>query len=295
MNTMLAGYFSRATDTFLHRWIVAAAAIPKATSCLSCIDGYDAVEWLARQPWSNGKVGMWGGSYGGYNQWATLSEFPPHLATIVPASSAYPGKNMPMVNNIHIHMEYGDAGTTAKHYLVIGPWDHGGTRTAHRDVGGWTFGPADVIDINKLNKDWYDWTLKGGLRPEFLKNRVTYYLGGAEEWKYVSTLSHDSASRGTAYYLHRARKDSLAGMMDNKMAPPNEEPDRYTYDPMDVRPVELEHNGANLGWRPHHYLSVTRPILPLNPSPNGLVHETAPIEERFGNLRVPQADCLDLA
>jgi uncharacterized protein len=64
-------------------------------------DGYDAVEWLARQPWSNGKIGMWGGSYGGYNQWATLSEFPPHLATIIPASSAYPGKNMPMVNNIH--------------------------------------------------------------------------------------------------------------------------------------------------------------------------------------------------
>jgi predicted acyl esterase len=46
-------------------------------------DGYDAVEWLARQPWSNGKIGMWGGSYGGYNQWATLSEFPPHLATII--------------------------------------------------------------------------------------------------------------------------------------------------------------------------------------------------------------------
>jgi uncharacterized protein len=63
-------------------------------------DGFDAVEWLARQPWSNGKVGMWGGSYGGYDQWATAAEFPPHLATIVPAASAYPGKNMPMVNNI---------------------------------------------------------------------------------------------------------------------------------------------------------------------------------------------------
>jgi uncharacterized protein len=35
-------------------------------------DGYDTVEWLARQPWSNAKVGMWGGSYSGYNQWTTL-------------------------------------------------------------------------------------------------------------------------------------------------------------------------------------------------------------------------------
>ena len=37
-------------------------------------DGYDIVEWLARQPWSNGKVAMWGGSYAGFDQWATLKE-----------------------------------------------------------------------------------------------------------------------------------------------------------------------------------------------------------------------------
>src|SRR5947208_5556929 len=41
-------------------------------------DGYDVVEWLARQPWSNGKVAMWGGSYAGQDQWATAKEVPPH-------------------------------------------------------------------------------------------------------------------------------------------------------------------------------------------------------------------------
>jgi uncharacterized protein len=49
-------------------------------------DGYDVVEWLARQPYCNGKVSMWGGSYAGYDQWATAKEFPPHLATIVPVA-----------------------------------------------------------------------------------------------------------------------------------------------------------------------------------------------------------------
>src|SRR5690348_7737026 len=29
-------------------------------------DGHDIVEWLAKQPWCNGKVAMWGGSYAGY-------------------------------------------------------------------------------------------------------------------------------------------------------------------------------------------------------------------------------------
>lgn len=47
-------------------------------------DGYDAVEWLAVQPWSNGKVGMIGASYLGWVQWWAAGENPPHLATIIP-------------------------------------------------------------------------------------------------------------------------------------------------------------------------------------------------------------------
>jgi uncharacterized protein len=47
-------------------------------------DGHDVVEFLAKQPWCNGKVTMWGGSYAGYDQWATLKELPPHLATVSP-------------------------------------------------------------------------------------------------------------------------------------------------------------------------------------------------------------------
>jgi uncharacterized protein len=47
-------------------------------------DGYDAIEWLAAQPWSNGKVGMIGGSYVGWVQWWAASERPPHLVTIIP-------------------------------------------------------------------------------------------------------------------------------------------------------------------------------------------------------------------
>jgi putative CocE/NonD family hydrolase len=52
-------------------------------------DGYNVVEWLAKKPWCNGKVAMWGGAYAGFDQWATAKAMPPHLATIVPAA-AYP-------------------------------------------------------------------------------------------------------------------------------------------------------------------------------------------------------------
>lgn len=47
-------------------------------------DGYDAIEWLARQPWSNGNVGMTGISYGGFTAIQVAMEQPPHLKAIVP-------------------------------------------------------------------------------------------------------------------------------------------------------------------------------------------------------------------
>jgi uncharacterized protein len=48
-------------------------------------DGYDTVEWAAKQPWSNGKVAMQGGSYLGHVQWRAATQAPPSLATVFPA------------------------------------------------------------------------------------------------------------------------------------------------------------------------------------------------------------------
>jgi len=48
-------------------------------------DGYDTVEWAASQPWSDGRVGMFGLSYPGGVQWLAAVTTPPHLKAIVPA------------------------------------------------------------------------------------------------------------------------------------------------------------------------------------------------------------------
>lgn len=61
-------------------------------------DGYDVVEWLARQPYCKGKVSMWGGSYAGYDQWATAKERPPHLAAIAPVAAPFFGRDFPAQN-----------------------------------------------------------------------------------------------------------------------------------------------------------------------------------------------------
>lgn len=340
-------------------------------------DGYDIVEWLAAQPWSNGKVTMWGGSYAGFNQWATLKEFPPHLETIVPAAAAFAGVDFPFAKNIwgpydiqwltftsgvtgnsklfgesafwtqkfhqlyreHLpfnrldeitgnmttnfqtwlahpqpdaywdamvptdqqfarinlpiltitghydgdqagameyyrrHMRLATAAARDKHYLIIGPWDHAGTRTPRKEVGGLKFGDASLLDLNKLHRQWYDWTLKGGKRPEFLKKRVAYYVVGAEEWKYADSLDAIAGGRRTLYLdsdgggagdvFHSGR------LSDNR--PERSAPDRYTYDPLDTRPAALEREEVAGPLTDQRYA--------LNLFGNGLVYHSAPFTE----------------
>ena len=309
-------------------------------------DGHDIVEWLARQPWCNGKVTMWGGSYAGFDQWLTLREAPEHLATIVPVASAHAGVDFPMFKNIfysydmqwltytsgvtgndnlfgessfwidkfremylqhrlykeldqivgnpspvfqqwvshpvvdsywqslsispeqyraiHIpiltitgsydgdqagaftyyrnHMKFGTDSAKAQHYLIIGPWDHAGTRTPKKEVGGLTFGDASLLDMNKLHTDWYDWTLKNGSKPEFLKKRVAYYVMAADEWKYADSL--ESISHATRIlYLDSDQGHANDAVNSGRLAeakPGNSQTDRYVYDPLDTRPADLE-------------------------------------------------------
>ena len=308
-------------------------------------DGYDVVEWLAKQPYCNGKVTMWGGSYAGFDQWTVLKEFPPHLATIVPAAAAHPGVDFPFQFNIFApydlqwltftsgvtgngslfgssgfwsskaremymthsafqdfdklvgnfstvfqkwlkhptpdayydamvpspeqykkmsvpiltitghydgdqpgaftfykrHMQYGAAEAKANHYLIIGPWDHPGTRTPKAEVGGLKFGQASVLDLNKLHTEWYDWAMKSGPRPQFLKKRVAYYVVGAEEWKYADSLESISNAKKTLY-LHSAGAAGDIFHSGNLMETPSSgaASDSWTYDPLDTRPGAAE-------------------------------------------------------
>ncbi|MCX5971051.1 MAG: CocE/NonD family hydrolase [Coprothermobacterota bacterium] len=50
-------------------------------------DGYDTVEWVAQQSWSNGRVGMMGASYLGAAQWLAARARPPHLVCVAPTAA----------------------------------------------------------------------------------------------------------------------------------------------------------------------------------------------------------------
>lgn len=69
-------------------------------------DAYDVIDWISKQQWCNGAVGMFGGSYNGFSQWAACKKMHPALKTIVPYVASRPGMGLPMENNIFISPNY---------------------------------------------------------------------------------------------------------------------------------------------------------------------------------------------
>ncbi|MFK5923444.1 MAG: CocE/NonD family hydrolase [Verrucomicrobiota bacterium] len=91
-------------------------------------DGYDLVEWIAKQEWCSGKVGAYGLSYMGWTQWWTATQAPPSLKAIVP-EVAPPDHfyNCPYQNGIFVCWMVDWAGTlSGRTPHRAGPGGYGG-------------------------------------------------------------------------------------------------------------------------------------------------------------------------
>jgi uncharacterized protein len=72
-------------------------------------DGADAhavIDWISKQPWSDGRVGMIGGSYSGFTAWAAAKRRHPALKAIAVSAAAIPGLGLPMYNNAFLSANY---------------------------------------------------------------------------------------------------------------------------------------------------------------------------------------------
>jgi uncharacterized protein len=83
-------------------------------------DGYDIIDWIAKQPWSDGQVGMQGGSYSGFSAWAAAKRLHPALKTIAVSAAGIPGDGLPMANNIFLNANYGWAFYVSDNKLLDG-------------------------------------------------------------------------------------------------------------------------------------------------------------------------------
>lgn len=103
-------------------------------------DGEDAaalIAWISSQPWSDGRVGMYGGSYEGFTQWAAARRFPTALKAIMPSVTFAPGIDFPMDGNVFMNYAY--------------PWPFYVTNVKTLDDS--TYFDSERWD--RLNREWY--------------------------------------------------------------------------------------------------------------------------------------------
>lgn len=269
-------------------------------------DGEDArtvIDWISKQPWGDGRVGMYSGSYNGFTQWAATKNMHPALKTIVPYVANNPGDGLPMENNVFLFVNYAWAfyatnnkyldnetyfdrqrwnslndkwyasgksyrqidsvdGTpnkwlqrwlqhpsydkywqgmvpykdefakinipvltitgyyddgqqsalhylkehykynkNANHYLLIGPYDHFGAQSSLKApvLNGYAIDSVAQIDTPEITYQWMDYVMRGGKKPELLKDRINYEVMGANEWKHAPSLEKMSNEMLTLY------------------------------------------------------------------------------------------------
>jgi putative CocE/NonD family hydrolase len=298
-------------------------------------DGYDTVEWAAALPYSDGRVGMFGGSYVGATQMLAASAGPPHLVGIFPYVTAseyyegwtyqggalmqwfaeswtsglavdtvgrrtaararprqwaeqlpvdeYPIAALPAAADAAPYFrdwvehetddEYWRAVRVSDHYakmnvralhiggwhdifsggsirnfigmqkqaptaeartgqrLMVGPWAHAAT-SPEGTIGGVTFGPQAVLDMNRTIVEWYDHVMKGARNRFASAAPVTIFVMGDNAWRDEAEFPL-ARTRHTRYYLHAgtgARSIAGDGSLSTEV-PGTEPPDRFEYDP----------------------------------------------------------------
>jgi putative CocE/NonD family hydrolase len=206
----------------------------------------------------------------------TREQFQKITIPVLTITAQYDGDELGALSYYRDHLAHTTPEARAKHFLVIGPWDHAGTRTPTDEVAGVKFGPGAVIDLNDLHRQWYDWTMKSGPRPEFLKNQVAYYLlapgnsGATGEWKYADNLE-TLVANPKIFYLDSKNGDAngvfRSGSLVEKQ--PSEGLDTFIYDPLDITRGERVD-----GVDPKEKTAGIDQTYPLSIAKDGLVYHT---------------------
>ncbi len=321
-------------------------------------DGFDTIEWLARQPWSNGRVGMMGGSYLGWVQMYAAVQKPPALKALIPSVTppdpdrnfpnqfgaygpttlswlaAISGKTMQDISQhdlrgayshlplydadrllgrtlqpwrdwldhplrdsyweaqsfqgalkdvaipmFHISGWYDDVlvGTTENYAitrdkpnqaLLIGPWGHGINRG--RKLGAIDFGPSAVINLDSLNRRWFDRWLKEIPNGAERDAKVRVFVMGENRWRTENEWPL-ARTRYVRYYLSsrgHANSSHGDGRLDS-IPPADSPPDRYRADPMNPYPFVTDDAFSQIGG-PDDYREVEK-------RQDVLIYTTAPL------------------
>jgi putative CocE/NonD family hydrolase len=127
--------------------------------------------------------------------------------------------------------------------IVIGPWDHGGTRVPRQVVGGVDFGPGAVLDVLDLHRRWFDRWLKDSPAAP-LPSRARLFLTGVNSWHDAASWPPPDVTPTPLYLRSGGAANTLAGDGRLDTCPPatTEPADVFTYDPADPVPAVIDEN-----------------------------------------------------
>jgi predicted acyl esterase len=195
-------------------------------------DGDDAaslIEWISHQAWSDGRVGMYGGSYEGFTQWAAAKHMPRALKAMMPSVTHAPGIDFPMEGGVFANYAYPwPFFTTDRKGLDSATYDDS-TRWARLDTvwyrSGRPYRDLSLIDgaPNPTFDRWlahpsYDayWQLMIPFADEFARINIpvlttTGYYDGGQVGALYTFRQHHKFAAGAQHYLVIGPYDHITG------------------------------------------------------------------------------------
>jgi putative CocE/NonD family hydrolase len=184
-------------------------------------DGYDTVEWAAAQPWSNGKVGTYGGSYLAQVQNALAALRPPHLAAMfvmVGTSNyfddgAYRGGAFTSLHNLVYPLVLSSTSQEAERDPAL---QAAVLDILHEQMGGWLraypFRPnASPLLLDPVNQRWFQDFVDHPLFDDYWKQNGFNFEAAYDQYPdipvYFLSGWYDLFERGTLHnYLGLASR-----------------------------------------------------------------------------------------
>lgn len=219
-------------------------------------DVNEVIDWIIKQSWSDGKVGMAGGSYNGFSQWAAVKNMHPALKTIIPSASVGFGIDFPMENNVFNtymirwleyvsrsrYVDYDDSDTLKWQSLVNKMYTNG---TAFKDLDSLN-GNKNVFFQKWVQHPSFDtfWTSKIPYKRDFAKVNIpvltfTGYYDDDQRGAFYYYNEHYKYNKNADHYLVIGPYDHYGaqGSIKNNLR-------GYTIDPA----ANIDHNTLSYEW-----------------------------------------------
>ncbi|HEY8933791.1 MAG TPA: CocE/NonD family hydrolase [Cyclobacteriaceae bacterium] len=173
-------------------------------------DVYDVIDWISKQSWCNGKIGMYGGSYLGFSQWSAVKKIHPALKTIVPQVAVGIGIDYPNHNGVFmsymlqwIHYVSNKKLTDADEFFDFKRWND---LFRHWYASGRSFRSLDSLD-GRPNAIFQRWLNHAGY-DNFWYNMVPYQseFSNIKIPILTTTGYFDDDQRGAFFYFNQHYK-----------------------------------------------------------------------------------------